>query len=386
MTLPASLLKSFKGKMKSMGGDSSTLGSKSPKQPGSGGGRGWKPAFAGPMPSDDQSADQQLSVPNGVDRSPSGQSLMSNRPLPDTPNRLPRHGGSNGEGAAAMAPAASSLPQSQHTQQQQPQQQQQQQVYVNQDAAMRSASSSDDGSQQLYMNSPAARQDYIEVDDSESNGPQGSVEPTSDGEATVPSLDPLAPGQTMLVTAIYKYAAAAADELSLIEGSQILVTEVAEDGWVYGSSCLTGAVGWFHGSYVQPDKDAKFVVGAKSFTPAPGSRQAEKALSFSANERLRVLAETSETWWIAQKQTEGRQVGFIPAKYVKLAPLPRPRALKSIKGTSGGGGGVDGDAPDLEPELSVSPDPVPEIWLDLETAEKQYVTICNDARIIRLYC
>jgi len=216
------------------------------------------------------------------------------------------------------------------------------------------------------------------VDDSESNGPQGSVEPTSDGEATVPSLDPLAPGQTMLVTAIYKYAAAAADELSLIEGSQILVTEVAEDGWVYGSSCLTGAVGWFHGSYVQPDKDAKFVVGAKSFTPAPGSRQAEKALSFSANERLRVLAETSETWWIAQKQTEGRQVGFIPAKYVKLAPLPRPRALKSIKGTSGGGGGVDGDAPDLEPELSVSPDPVPEIWLDLETAEKQFVQSDRD--------
>ena len=80
----------------------------------------------------------------------------------------------------------------------------------------------------------------------------------------------------MLVTAIYKYAAAADDELSLIEGSQVLVTEVAEDGWVYGSSCMTGAVGWFHGSYVQSDKEAVFVVGVREFTPEPGSRQASR--------------------------------------------------------------------------------------------------------------
>ena len=141
--------------------------------------------------------------------------------------------------------------QQQHDQQQQ-QQQQQQQMYMNQEAAMRVAVSDDDANQQqqqLYMNSPQATQDYNHAGDSLGRGaPDGAGAAAGGGEAAAPSLPPLTPGETMLVTAIYKYAAAADDELALIEGSQILVTEVAEDGWVYGSSCLTGAVGWFHGS------------------------------------------------------------------------------------------------------------------------------------------
>jgi hypothetical protein len=91
--------------------------------------------------------------------------------------------------------------------------------------------------------------------------------------------------------------------------------------------------------------------------------QAEKALSFAKNERLRVLAETSETWWIAQRQTEGRQVGFIPAKYVKSAPTAKPRSMKAPSSTPS-----SPPAPVSPPALvHNSQDRVeaaPEVWLD----------------------
>ena len=365
--------------MKSMGagGDSAkpvrsgTFG-KGSKVPESG---GWTPAFAQP-----QLVDQQQVSPKAVQRGLSGHSLKSNRPLPETPDRdrLERMGSND----TLTAPSPTNQRQHQHHPEDHHQQnppQQQQQMYMNQEAAIQ-ASVREDGSNQLYMNNAEARRDYLQVGESLSahGGEAGDGE-----EAVVPSLPPLKPGETVLVTAIYKYVAAAADELALIEGSQILVTEVAEDGWVYGSSCLTGAVGWFHGSYVQADSESRFVVGSRDFTPEAGSRQAEKALSFSVNERLRVLAETSETWWIAQRQTAGKQVGFIPAKYVKQAPQPKPRTMRSMKAAAAGGGGSGGNGggggAHVPPLVApTSPDPVPEVWLaDLETAEKQYVVRAN---------
>lgn len=425
MTLPASLLQSFKGKLKGASGASNTVGGgiiqglrSGTLGKGSTAGK-WKPAFAGGVPEDQRVQQHESSPANSAVRSAStdplgspqqGQGIrsasagvdsvkspMSNRPLPDTPggkqrpaplvidnepSQTPEYantpssmmvaaassssssgGGPSSDGAgahvdqlymntgsaaaavhAAAAAARGNAPAGP--------------AYMNQQEAASAAAA---GGGPQYMNAAeaeqAARQGYIEVGEADKRGSDDA-----DEEDVAPSLPHLAPGETLLVTAIYKYEAAAEDELSLIEGSQILVTEVAEDGWVYGSSCLTGAVGWFHGSYAQPDKDARFVVGTRNFAPEPGSRQAEKALSFVVNERLRVLAETSQTWWIAQRQTDGKEVGFIPAKYVTEAPQPRPRTMRSLK--------VPGTTA-AEPSASSSADTVPEVWLaDFEFKRK----------------
>lgn len=50
---------------------------------------------------------------------------------------------------------------------------------------------------------------------------------------------------------MYEYDAQNEDELTLIEGDVIMVTERCDDGWFVGTSQRTGSYGIFPGNYVE---------------------------------------------------------------------------------------------------------------------------------------
>jgi len=142
----------------------------------------------------------------------------------------------------------------------------------------------------------------------------------------------LQPNEQRPCTVVFEYDAAHDDELTLKVGMPVVVLEASDDGWVRGRNDHTGDIGWFHGSFVQADTDASYVETRRAFTPS-STAQSKSTLKFEAKERLRVLAQPNEQWWMAQRLTGNRDVGFVPRIYVisvakeqvKKAPTPRPR-------------------------------------------------------------
>ena len=80
--------------------------------------------------------------------------------------------------------------------------------------------------------------------------------------------------------------------------------------FVLGRDEHTGKIGWFHGSFVQADSEARFVMTRRAFTP--DADKSKNTLAFAADERLRILAEPNEQWWIAMRLTgESRLYGVL---------------------------------------------------------------------------
>lgn len=122
-------------------------------------------------------------------------------------------------------------------------------------------------------------------------------------------------------TVIYEYKAQEADELNLHVGHPVLVKEISDDGWARGTDTQTGLNGWFHGSFVQPDAEAIYVLATRTFA----AKEANGSLPFSEKEKLRVLVKSSDHWWLAMRTNGSYEAGFVPASFVKKMPRPAPR-------------------------------------------------------------
>ncbi|KAL4616815.1 cytoplasmic protein NCK1-like [Arapaima gigas] len=132
----------------------------------------------------------------------------------------------------------------------------------------------------------------------------------------------------------FSYAAEREDELSLVKGTRVTVTEKCSDGWWRGS--YGGHSGWFPSNYVTEDPDCtaagepagslaeKLVAAVRSINHTldvvqalyPFSSGNEEELSFEKGEVMDVVErpENDPEWWRCRKANG--QLGLVPKNYV----------------------------------------------------------------------
>merc|ERR1711962_1125681 len=133
-----------------------------------------------------------------------------------------------------------------------------------------------------------------------------------------------------LAQVIAPYEATSKEQLSLIQGTMIVVKKKTETGWWQGEQGKgkKRTVGWFPASYVklmEPKKDkdeepeagtAVAAGGEKYVALFPYTGQYEDELSFEEGATVTVIAKEEEAWW---KGESGGKIGVFPRNYVEPA-------------------------------------------------------------------
>jgi hypothetical protein len=191
-----------------------------------------------------------------------------------------------------------------------------------------------------------------------------SPEPPSDGTACAPSraetaAAPAAPAspagagagaaakprQLARAIALHAFAAQTADDLSFVEGNNIVVTSKDGNWWAgYLETDASAAVGHFPKNYVlEYLKEPERVQASHDFQSDLQfdlDNDGEADISFRTGDVLLVEAKAEGDWWYGRVEDQDSQVGLFPSKYAApivdvAVPTGPPKSVQAETSTPG---------------------------------------------------